>query len=371
MVRLIPLLARRKTRFIRATYLTPQEVVDVDGVGDATRDTYQRKVFYDGANFFVVYWESDDKQVKYVASADGQTWSSPTVLWTFAIGPYYGGNIDIQYPNKGAKDSHGNSYDITLVFSASNGNSWNVYPFVILGQTLSLKSGWSYATSGAQGGSIAADVDGVYEHWTFHVAAYLGLGYQMSVSTTTTEVPYGGTTVGGAQIVTYKTESPYDLLVLAKGSDNKLYYWYAGVFEVATLGTGFSDFCACSEAQNIGDPERIHMVYIKSTGELCYRKFANETLGDEVVLVESGASYPVIAAGKGGKLYVFYVKDGKIKLRMYLGSWHGEIEPFKKHAFNTPTYLSTNQNVQHGRICLVWTEGTASPYEVWFAYLID
>jgi hypothetical protein len=90
------------------------------------------------------------------------------------------------------------------------------------------------------------------------------------------------------------------------------------------------------------------------------------------VLVASGASYPVIAVGKGGRLYVFYVREGVIKLLKFNGVfWEKEQTLFPNHAYNNPAYLSTNQNVQFGKICLVWTEGKATPYEVWFGYLED
>jgi len=219
------------------------------------------------------------------------------------------------------------------------------------------------------------------EYWVYHRSVSLGLGY-WATSRATAAVSYGGTTTGGAQILRYKTSSPYNMFVLAKDASNKLYYntaneactAFLGSFtEIATLGTGFSDFCACSEAQNIGDPERIHIVYIKSTGGLCYRKFENDSLTSEKVLLTSGASYPVVAVGSNGKVYVCYVKNGKIWVIYYNGKmWFSPVELFTKdHSYNNPVYLSSSQNVQSGKICLVWAEGTASPYEVWFCYLED
>ena len=117
----------------------------------------------------------------------------------------------------------------------------------------------------------------------------------------------------------------------------------------------------------------MHLVYIKSTGELCYNKFENDELGVEKVLVASGASYPVIAVGSGGKLYISYVKDGKIWIIHFNGIfWLSAVELFTtEHTYNNPAYLSSNQNVQNDKICLVWTEGSSSPYEVWFCYLED
>jgi len=369
------------------TGLAPQKVVDVDGVGDATRDTYQRKCLNDGTNFFVIYWESDDKQVKYVASADGLTWTSPTVLWTFSVAPYYGGNIDIQYPNRGSKDLNGDAIDLAMHFTGSNGGTSGWRAFVKTGQTLTEKG--SAALAGliqAQGGSVIANLNAVNDYCIYHEKTPNRIGLQRSpanLDDTDTSVSHGGTTTGGNQLLQYKTSSPYRMLALAKGGDNKLYYnivnepvatFVNDAFtEIATLGTSFSDFCACSEALAAGDPERVHIVYIKSSGELCYRKYANDALGSERVLVSSGASYPVIASGINGKLYVFYVMDGKIWVLHFNGiSWLSAVELFTdEHTYNNPAYLSSNQNVQSGKICLTWTEGTGSPYEVWFSYLED
>lgn len=370
----------------KPTGLAPQKAVSGLTNNDPTRDTYQRKVFYDGTNFFVVYLDSANKQVKYVASSDGITWTSAIVLWTYSVGPYFGGNIDVQYPNRGAKDVNGASADLSMVFSGSNGTYFYWYPFTISGQVLNALTSSTIVASDAQGGSVVANINSLFEHLVYHRSAYLNLGRVPSfgLNLSSTDVSYGGTTTGGSQVLPYQTSGDYDIMVLAKGGDNKLYYntayiaaspyaWRLANFaEIATLGTGFSDFCSCSEAQNVGDPERIHIVYVKSTGELCHRKFENDALGSETVLVSSGASYPVIACGADGRLYVFYVKDAKIYVIHFKGGWQNPVGLFTaEHAYDTPTYLSCSQNVQSGKICLVWCEAEDSTFAVWFCYLED
>jgi len=62
---------------------------------------------------------------------------------------------------------------------------------------------------------------------------------------------------------------------------------------------------------------------------------------------------------------VCYYK-GTIKLLKFTGTeWLAEKEAFPRHTYDNPTYLSSNRNVQQGKICLTWTEKTTSPYEVW------
>lgn len=194
-------------------------------------------------------------------------------------------------------------------------------------------------------------------------------------------LPSHSNSSGGIQLLPYKTSSPYDVLILCKqGTDNVLYYSTIDdntkdisvpMSSLVILTSSFNDFCGCSEAQVIGDSERIHLVYIKSTGELCYRKFEDGAWNSEIELIESGSSYPVIAVGDSNRLYIFYAKNSKIYLKHYNGSlWKNEVIIDNDHTFTNPTYLSCNQNVQSGKICLTWTEGD-DPYEVWFTYIDD
>lgn len=362
---------------IHRSAIPPQLVVSLSNQ-DATRDTYQRKVFFDGHNFFIVYFDSTSKQLKYVASQNGQTWCSPVMLFTFSVAPYYGGNVDLQYPNRRVIDLiTGKAFDFLLAFSGSNGTTWSTYSFQISGQTLVNVYGYGY-TPGGQGGSAVANLDGINNVWIHHASSYLVAGEWASVNATSSAVSYGGTSTGGCQILPYKTANPFNLFVLAKDASNILYYSrinangssFLDAFpSIATLTTSFSDFCGCSEAQALGAPARVHMVYIKSTGDLCYRNYQNDTLSAETLLVAaaSSPSYPVIAADRYGSLYVFYVQAGAIMLLMWTsGAWRTPITLFPGHAYSNPVYLSCNQYAQNGRICLVWMEGT-SPYQLWFA----
>jgi len=143
-----------------------------------------------------------------------------------------------------------------------------------------------------------------------------------------------------------------------------------------TIAPGYSSLSACSEPELNGfGVGTVDIVYIKSTGQLCHISFNGEEWSDETVLVSSGASYPVIACGENGRLYVFYVRNGVIKLMKFDGvRWLGEQDAFPFHVYHNPTYLSTNQNVQNGEICLVWTEENPAgetAYAVWFSHIPD
>lgn len=337
--------------------------------GDATRDTYQRKVFYDGKHFFVWYYDATSQQLKYTTSADGIMWTTPVAMTTFSAFPYYGGNVDLQYPA------------LELMFMGSNGNYAYQYFFTINGTTLTYGLSNSISAATSQGGSIVVNLDGLFFLLYHRFAASISRVTLFEQGVTAVEdqsISYGGVSTGGCQLLPYKTSAPYDMFALAKDASNVLYYNVAleslawgstfAANPIATLTTSFSDFCGCSQAQNLGAPQVVHIVYIKSTGQLCYRNYQNGVLSAELVLVASGASYPVIAVDGLGNLYVFYVRNGAIKLMKYAGEAWGSEQPFyPQHSYNTPAYLSTNQIVQNGAICLVWMEGTGAPYSLYFA----
>lgn len=388
MVRIVPLLAKKKAGFIRAKGLSPQKVADSESSW-ATADVFQRKTFYNGVHFFVFWWNNGTDTTLYIkhkVSSDGRTWGDAVEDFGFSDGP-------------GANEDIGSNIDVILVsattcYAQFIGNNPQ-YNFPRLGTISDSAISWaiewsaSYATTPIVGGNVCLTPRPRWyyvahgRHTVTEVDRLTLICPLEDVLTTYTgaDVPEKSASTGGHQTLPYKTSDPYNCILILKDANDELFYTTINDSNRTVtlpmtslnviLSSGFNSFSATSEAQNAGDPEIIHLVYIKSTGELCYRKFEDEAWSSETELVASGATYPVIALRKGKKLYVFYVKDGKIKLKKYVGSWHGEIEPFKKHTFDTPTYLSTNQVAQNGRICLVWTEGTESPYEVWFAYLMD
>lgn len=374
--------------------LAPQKVADSYSAW-ATGDTHQRKVFYDGSNCFLYFWNgidpANERWMKLATSPDGENWTVNNDA-QFSVGPGalgHAGNYDAAlFPTDKTQLYYG------YIGSADQGVSPRLG--VIDGTTITsaYKFGCAViANSNANGGHICITPKPRYFsichqfHASPEIQNFMSVGalnedYGTVCTTHNLLNVEHSSTTGGVQMLPYKTASPWDCLILLKDKNDLLWWsFFRDSTRTAdtpftslgvTLTSGFSSFCACSEAQSAGDPERIHLVYVKSTGELCYRKFENDSWSSEKVLVSSGASYSVIAVGNGGRLYVFYVKDGEIKLLKFNGtSWRSEKNAFTGHAYNNPAYLSSNQNVQHGQICLVWTEGTSAPYEVWFCTIGD
>lgn len=357
----------------------------------ATGDVHQRKVLFTGQRFFVVYWEGGEgKRLLYTSSINGELWLEPSTLLNYGTTPFafstapgdggHAGNVDFELFGNGT------------IYAFLEGDDTRVYnrKYTISGNLLIPSVLGSLTGLGIlNGGNIVCLLNNKTRTVCLsNVASYRVTLYEGQPSNSYknyANTPSYNATTGGAQVVKYKTSPPYDAIVVLKDGDNALHYSIVQANTLTlnhpptamniTLASGFSSFCACSEAQSIGDPERVHLVYIKGTGELCYRKFENDAWSSELVLASSGASYPVIACGKGGRLYVFYVKGGRIMVQKLNVNGTLLRSPerilFPKHAYRNPAYLSTNQNVQNGKICLVWTEGSAAPYEVWFAYLED
>ena len=368
----------------------PQKVAETDSSW-ATGDTHQSKVFYNNEYFFVFFVndliDTTHRKAYYATSDFGYDWDVkpfPVIAGVEYMYQGQAGNLDVYLRDK-SRCYFGWVFNRVAPYSARGDISGTTFTRSLL---------WGYSESGIYviKSKLNLRLDGKF-YTLVHRSDYkldcLYVPDPWAVGTCYILIEKGGLgwseNSGGVQLLNYKTSSPYDMLALVKqGTDNMLYsailyenITLSSLFPIAVLTNGFSSFCACSEAQDVGDTEIIDIVYIKSTGELAHKSFLNDELTDETILCESGASYPVIACGKGGRRYVRYVKDGEIK-QQKLRNLNGIIQIltpeeklFPEHTYNNPAYLSTNQNVQHGQICLVWTEGASAPYEVWFCTIGD
>jgi hypothetical protein len=359
---------------IQQLTVPPQKVAETN-CSWATGDVHQSKVFLNQPLFWVFFFpeEAAATYIYYSTSENGISWDTKT-LSLLAIYKGLSSNVDVTLKNATA------CYLSFIVNKEA--------PYIargdISGSTITRSFLWSVVDVGYHVTKSKANLrlDGklyilVHRSYNQLDALYIPDPWATGTRYAVASINFSENS-GGVQLLNYK-ESNDMLVIIKQGTDNVLYsailyenMTLSSLTSIATLASGFNTFCVTSEFQNVGDPEKVHLVYIKSTGELCYRKFENDAWSDETVLIASGASYPVIAAGKAGRLYVFYVKDNVIKLLKYNGaSWGSEETLFPEHTYNNPAYLSSNQNVQHGQICLVWTEGTASPYEVWFCTIGD
>lgn len=275
--------------------VSPQLVTTLSH-NDATRDTYQRKVFYDGNNFFIWFLNSSSRQLDYTASQKGVLWTVPIAKVNLGTKiNNTGTNVDVQYPNRGTLGNDGRPCAFEIMFLGYSEQFFYWYAYSISGTSItqhgSVASG---AFTKPQGGSILSSLDGINDYVVYMF--YFTINYVRIIKVPAGAVVANINTVavdtnltGGCQILPYQTASPWNTLILAKDSSNVLYYnvGFGSFTSIATLTTGFSDWCGCSQAQSIGAPQIVDMVYIKNTGQLCYRSF-NGTLSNEFVLVPSG-----------------------------------------------------------------------------------
>jgi len=373
--------------------LAPQKVADSESL-TATGWIMQRKTFYDGSYFWVLYYYGYDPETERypdyaVSSIDGITWSEPQgfVSRTTDEYMYLGQGSDVRWDSGIGKLIVFIPY-LDAAYWARCGTSGGVLTRERLHCPAVLVNFF-----------IVAPRHGYIEDYVlcYHQAVYPAVSLKrndmiayhtrdIATNGWITSAPYPpvwGTYSdenGGSLTLTREVGGEDQAIYVVKDGDNTLWWGYLRTTFITypptslatTLAGGLSSLSGCSETELGLGTGKQHIVYIKSTGELCHMSF-DGAWSVERILVKSGASYPVIACGEGGRLYVFYVKDGKIWVKHFNGKgWYPETELFvAEHTYDNPAHLSSNQVVQDGKICLVWTEGTSSPYEVWFCYLED
>ncbi len=358
--------------FSSGTWSTAVQVVS-GLAANATRDSWQRKVAYGGSYYYTAWYNETATAIQYASSPTGSTWTWQANIT--ARTPYLGGNIDFAL-NKGTVDASGQNFSLAATVITESGSNSRWYTFNMTGATLTAGTPATLASVTSVGGSICPNLSGAYNFMLFNRnttgAPYVRLTLQRAamISDYIGNAVTNSTLSGGNQILPYKTSSPYDMLTLTKGGDNVLYwnkvnqssalFWNAsGCIALDNMQAGFSDFCAASEAQNIGDPERVHLIYNDNSGNLLYRKFESDAWSS-ATNITSGATYPTIGIDASGNLVVSYKKLSTVCYMVYSSGVWGSEQTLAGY-YENAGYLSTNQNVQYGKLCLVWTATATSP----------
>jgi len=330
----------------------------------------QRKVFY-GGTFRVFYFYAVGSEIVVKKSADGVLWQTENSPGFGASSYFYSraGGLDVLLDSDKIYAQilcYSAVVDYTTQFKKGTLNttiSWGSEKTIFTNANYHIGGSLTKLTTGRLYSAVqvaaSPQVNGSYsdddgENWTKNI----------NIGTTTIT-----STTGGVQILAMATGKA---MCLVKNSVNTLVaFLFNGSTwsSLGTVATGLLSGWGYFTATAVGDV--VDVVFIDSAGALKHVRYAG-SWGSITTLVSTGCTHPAIVAGDGGRLYVFYVKDAEIKLLKFDGaSWLSEKKAFTGHTYNNPAYLSSNQNVQNRKICLVWTEGTASPYEVWFCYLED
>jgi len=118
------------------------------------------------------------------------------------------------------------------------------------------------------------------------------------------------------------------------------------------------------------NPKYGHVLFCNATGHLLYQRYncdADNWTNPEVL--DSEASYPAITVDGDGNLYAYYVKDGKVKSRVYertQGLWHPSFEPFGS-SFSSPRWLTCAKRDYDNKIAVMWAEAESTDVYIGFA----
>lgn len=359
-----------------STWTTPVNATKID-YANATWGSFQRKLFKaKNDNYFATFFNLTAHNIQYVASSDLTTWTSAKNYSIYGWSKFPLGYYDIGLTNRA-------SVNASLFFTGSTTDSTWVNMSISGLTMIRAKANGLGGQLRANGIKFTPSLTGAYELAIFHRNTTIGYSLLRLHQTPSNQyessqsVPFGDPDIaghsGGNTIVNYKTSSPYHMMVLCKGNDRKLYWSIVNATTLefktdplanlgVTLGVGFNDFCATSEAQAIGDPERVHLVFGNSTG-LFYMKYESDAWSSVTSLGVTGTS-PTIAVDDDGKLVLTYVASNLIyyMTKTTIGSWSSS-SVLGEGYFNAG-YLSSSQNEQDGEILLEWTANYQKPNSV-------
>ena len=348
--------------------VSPQKVAESTSVY-ATAFSVQRKVYYDGSLFRAFL--HDGANVVYYKSSDGITWILDGTLWGYWYSRCGGTDIIVD----------GSSiYATTLRYYWVSGSDYGYCVYFRSG-TKNTSISWSSAVQidkksdfNVGGGMVKTSTGRLIIAWeAYYYVSSLRYSYSddNGASWTTDDIASAvdvSDVLGGVALALMS--SGKCVCFVKDANLNLTCYIYDGSSwgSVIAVASGLKDGWGNYAVTSVGDV--LHVVYVDSSDNLKYQKYDGSWAS--AVTLATLASHPVIVVGGSGRLYVFYVKDGKIKLLKFNGvSWGSEATLFPEHTYNNPAYLSSNQNVQNGQICLVWTEGTSTPYGIWFSTIGD
>ncbi len=355
-----------------SSWSTPHQIVQVDYL-NATWNSFQRKTWKtEEGCYFIVFFQLDSNTLEYVASTDGEVWEPSTQLFLFSTYPH--GGFDVEYP------SYDNYYVPHEGIMAYTGSADGAYylPFNVSGTTIQKLTGAADGSHWPNGISIASSLAGDFSYRVFHRNRIIvpiqndtlllrapAIQEDLDLS-----MPYGDGMSIGCQVLRYLTESPYDMLTIQKAGNQSFHYnvidatardWMYDSFLPlsATGGHSHEDWCATSEAEQLGDPERIHLVFADvASSELYYMKFESDAWNSPAALGVTG-NYVTLNVDDSGNLLLTYVSANSIyyMTKPSGGSWSS---PNVLTTANNPGYCSSNHNEQDGEILLIYTDSVTT-----------
>jgi len=338
---------------------------------NATRQSYQRHVFFLDGYFYVFY--GDGTNYVYRTSSDGVNWSSPITIraddaqvWRMSL--FWDGTY-IQYV-------YGRQAPPTSPLYYRRGT--------VSGQTIT----WD--------DEVAIDNTENYRHGTggvtklgdgYPYVAYTdayqsgGSGNQMFLVKATAE---NGTTWGTPQSPGYFAGA-YPTIISRGGSN---FFWVCGyganlrgddVVSFGSWETIDNTLAANAAFSVLSIGADVHVVWLSkpmmdTTYYIKYCKRSDSTWNPTVTLADNvdSNSNPVMAKDENGNLYVFWFENDKLYLKKFDNSSSQWLTKKFRAAVDNPNEntLTCSVEAQDNKIALVWAEGASSPYSIKFRGMV-
>lgn len=367
------------------------------GTSNTNNDTVsanQRKIFYADSLFWVFYYKTTTSgvglgsqtitSIVYCTSPDGLTWSNPTIVISGLRGmSILSGYLDIEAFSIYFDGVHV-SYAATLESSAVGAgiyygcgtpNSSGVITWLASGQYVGYTSYQSIYTS------IGVDSSGYPYIAAFAHFSNIGLNRLALFKSSTNNGTW--TTASGYPLI---LATHYSIPIVVPLTNNKIYIIYSmpGIYGKLYNGTSWgTEETIATDSNNeisaVAEGDNIHLVYLTATNDIKYieRTYNTPSWGNEVTVQSSttNSSYPVISISSPN-LYVFWAGSPTTNHIYYKKCVAGLWETNPTDWLNEGTEVLTRNDgltcfyqADSNKIGLLYSTGTASPFNVKFAFL--
>ncbi len=352
----------------------PTGIIDTSTVNSATGGPSERNVFFDGTNFWAFYF--DGTTIQYEPSADGLSWVNTKNAAFTSIGVnrvstwfYTAGATKIVYivGDTGAAGNlrvrRGTISGTTITWGteasvAIANQANNRWPFITRDS-----SGYLWIASNTRNGNNDFRFAAVRSTSSDNVSTWNAFTDLMNPGIVNDFVqglvlPLSG---GDAYAIWYADGTIFGKRYTASNAT-----WWASTNTIDTTSAG-----AMTKAPSatVDGSFNIHLVYADSAGAVKYRQRTTSWQAATTLDASSGNTYATITRDTGtGNLYGFYISStSQTKAQKYSGSWSPvtlETNTQTKVALTSLYNVSSAANVSW-----VWTQGTASPFNVKFSVL--
>jgi len=359
----------------------------------ASAMSYQRKLFYDGTNFWSLYFDGTDTVHKY-SSDGGATWTDAGTVFTTSavkgVSVWYDAANNIVYAVGDTSTASANLYvQRGTVNPGSHTITWAASD-----STCSLSAN----THASKLAYISKDANGYIWIIGTNKTANSPAKWDMTALKSTSTDSVSSWTWTGNMLGTDKNDDYLYATILSAGSGSDMWAVYnydqrvssreytSGTWSAETTiyngAGGALNFIQVAPVSSVVDDDgTIHVVYGDSTKDasgnslpnICYTYYTGTAWATPVVIDEAsdsiGNKCPTVSLDTGtGDLYAFWIQmnnNNIICKQLASETWSfvdiGTQSSYSK-SYLTSVYAVSGQN----NICYMWTQNTSSPIEVMF-----